>query len=290
MNTTHAWAARAIHPAASVVAVDRPTGELGPQLLTLDTPRGPARAVLRTAAPEQAGRLVTEAAALSAAAAAGVPAPRLIAYDETGASTGSVAVLSTFVGGSSQIAAEPDDERLRATGRAVAVLAGTRAQATPALPRRDRSLADVDFDHSGNPLLLEARAALDELPMPAGPEVLVHGDLWQGNTMWDANTLTALIDWDAAGVGHPGIDLANVRCDAAVLFGVPAAHTVLDGWREVADDPEWLAYFDVVAALSTPADIGAFLPAMRAQGRADLSAATTTQRRDDYLREALQAL
>lgn len=290
MNATHAWAARTVDPAATVTAVACPTGPNGPQLLTLDTPGGTTRAVLRTAPADEVGRLATEAAALSAAAEAGVPAPRLIAYDETGADAGVVAVLSTFVPGSSRIAEEPDEERLRAVGRATAVLATTQARASPALPRRERSLSDVDFDHSGSPLLTDAGALLMELPVPAGPEVLVHGDLWQGNTMWEGNTLTALIDWDAAGVGHPGVDLGNVRCDAAVLYGLPAARVVLDGWLAAADEPEWLAYFDVVAAVSTPADLGWFLPSMRAQGRTDLAAEVTTSRRDAFLRAALEVI
>ena len=288
MNTAHSWAARAVHPTATVTAVEHPSGPSGPELLTLMSPAGTTRAVLRTASAP--ARLATEAAALLAAADAGVPAPRLLAYDETGAEAGRVAVLSTFVPGSSLIASAPDPGRLRAVGRVAAMLATKPTRASPSLPRRDRSLSDVDFDHTGNVLLTDARAALDALPVPDGPEVLVHGDLWQGNTMWEGNTLTAVIDWDAAGVGHPGIDLGTLRCDAAVLYGPPAAATILDGWREAAEAPEWLAYFDVLAAISTPADMGWFLAAIHRQGRTDLDAATATSRRDAYLREALAAL
>jgi aminoglycoside phosphotransferase (APT) family kinase protein len=170
------------------------------------------------------------------------------------------------------------------------MLATKPARASPSLPLRTRSLSDVDFDHSTSPLLTHARTTLNALPIPAGPQVLVHGDLWQGNTMWEGDELTAVIDWDAAGVGHPGIDLGTLRCDAAVLYGPPAADTVLMGWREAADDPEWLPYFDLLAALCTPADMSAFLPAIHRQGRADLDARTATSRRDAYLRDALEAI
>ncbi|TDP97053.1 aminoglycoside phosphotransferase family protein [Labedaea rhizosphaerae] len=288
MNTTHAWAARAVHPTATVIAVEYPSGPRGPELLTLTSPGGTTRAVLRTASAP--ALLATEASALLAAAEAGIPAPRLIAYDETGADAGTVAVLSTFVPGSSLIAAAPDAGRLRAVGRVAAMLATKPARASPNLPWRDRSLSDVEFDHSTSPLLTQARAVLDELPVPDGPRVLVHGDLWQGNTMWAGNTLTAVIDWDSAGVGHPGIDLGNLRCDAAVLYGPSAASAVLDGWRETADDPDWLPYYDILAAICTPADMGYFMPPLHRQGRTDLDAHTAVTRRDAYLREALDAI
>jgi Ser/Thr protein kinase RdoA (MazF antagonist) len=285
VNATRTWAAQAIDPAATVTAVDHPSGPSGPELLTLETPDGTTRAVLRTAPPGDGTRLATEAAALLAAAEAGVPAPHLIAYDPD-----AVAVLSTFVPGSSQIAKAPDPDRLRAVGRVSAMLAGKPARASPSLPLRSRSLADVTFDHSASPLLTHAQKLLDALPVPTGPQVLVHGDLWQGNTMWDGNTLTAVIDWDAAGVGHPGIDLGTLRCDAAVLHGPPAARTVLDGWREAAAAPEWLAYYDILAAICTPADMTSFVTAIHTQGRTDMDAQTATSRRDAYLEEALTAI
>jgi aminoglycoside phosphotransferase (APT) family kinase protein len=80
---------------------------------------------------------------------------------------------------------------------------------------------------------------------------LVHGDLWCGNTLWDGSRLTAVLDWDCAGVGPPGIDLGSLRCDAAWCHGIEAAEHVLDGWeaetgRTASDVPYW----DAVAALS----------------------------------------
>jgi aminoglycoside phosphotransferase (APT) family kinase protein len=64
--------------------------------------------------------------------------------------------------------------------------------------------------------------------VPQGGTGLVHGDLWQGNTLWAGERCEGILDWDAAGVGHPGIDLATLRLDAAVMFGLPAAAV---SWR-----------------------------------------------------------
>jgi aminoglycoside phosphotransferase (APT) family kinase protein len=37
------------------------------------------------------------------------------------------------------------------------------------------------------PLLARAEQQVSELPVPGGTTVLVHGDLWQGNTLWSAD-------------------------------------------------------------------------------------------------------
>ena len=121
--------------------------------------------------------------------------------------------------------------------------------------------------------------------------VFVHGDLWQGNTLWRGEALVGMVDWDAAGVGHPGIDLGTLRLDAAILFGPPAAAEVLEGWRRQAGQTaEVVAYWDVVAALTTPTDMGQWLPVAHDHGPVDLDEATLKGRRDAFLRAALDQL
>ena len=43
---------------------------------------------------------------------------------------------------------------------------------------------------------------------PAG---FVHGDLWHGNTIWDGDVLSGILDWDCGGVGAAGVDLGSLR-------------------------------------------------------------------------------
>jgi aminoglycoside phosphotransferase (APT) family kinase protein len=121
-----------------------------------------------------------------------------------------------------------------------------------------------------------------------GPSGLVHGDLWQGNAVWDGDRLVALIDWDCAGIGPAGVDLSSLRCDAPLCFGLDAADRVLDGWAEAAGRPaEDVAHCDFVAALCTPRDIGWFAESIAGQGRPDLSRELLRSRRDEFLEAAL---
>jgi Ser/Thr protein kinase RdoA (MazF antagonist) len=155
-------------------------------------------------------------------------------------------------------------------------------------------------DASGRQRLATEAAALlfaegHRLPaprlLPQRPTVFVHGDLWQGNTLWTADTYMGMVDWDAAGAGHPGIDLGTLRCDAAVVFGLPAAAEILRGWREATGRPaEATAYWDLVAALTTPTDMARWLPVAHHHGRADLTTASLNTRRDAFLRAALDQL
>jgi hypothetical protein len=79
--------------------------------------------------------------------------------------------------------------------------------------------------------------------------------------------------------------------DAAIVFGLPAADVVLDGWRQaIGQEPNAMAYWDLVAALTTPTDMATWLPVAHDHGRADLDTLTLNGRRDACLRAALDQL
>lgn len=142
-----------------------------------------------------------------------------------------------------------------------------------------------------SPLLDAADEVVSRIPAPEGGTVFVHGDLWQGNTLWVGETFVGMVDWDSAGAGHYGVDLGSLRLDAAIHFGQPAAAEILDGWREATGrEPGGVAYWDVVAALNTPADLSSFVSASHENGRPDLDAPMVNGRRDAFLHTALDRL
>lgn len=295
-----AWAASASE--APITVVTSLNGGAGPWLLQLGSGGRFGEVVLRTgdaAQPDVSARLRTEAAALVQAADHGLPAPRLIAADLTADAADSLAVLTTVVRGSSQIPASAVPERLRALGSAAAALHAVRMEPRPDLPLRERPIADVDFaalrrDFGPSALFEEAEQAVAQGAALPDETVFVHGDLWHGNTLWSGNTLTGMVDWDSAGASHFGVDLGSLRCDAAVLFGGQAPDEVLNGWRSTAMrpdvSPETIAYWDLVAALTTPPDLDDVLDVFARQGREDFNAALLNARRDTFLRTALERL
>jgi aminoglycoside phosphotransferase (APT) family kinase protein len=131
-----------------------------------------------------------------------------------------------------------------------------------------------------SPLLHLADEVVRRHGPPRGEQVLLHGDVWPGNLVWEGDHCAGLIDWKTTGVGDPGVDLGNLRFQAAHRDGPDAAELVLEGWedemgRRAAD----IAYWDAVAALNTRTDLDA-----------QESAVGATERRDAFLVAALQGL
>jgi aminoglycoside phosphotransferase (APT) family kinase protein len=206
-------------------------------------------------------------------------------------------MLLEWLPGTSRIPAGPDERRLRAIGAAAARVHAVDLVPSDALPLRERPIADMDFarirrEHGTSRLLTDAERIV-AASRPEGERVaLTHGDLWHGNTLWDGEELSALLDWDAAGAGAAGVDLGSLRGDAAICYGLEAADLVLAGWEAEAGRPaENMAYWDAVAALSSPPDMGWVAGTIADQGRPDLDdGPLLTARRDAFLRQALHRL
>jgi aminoglycoside phosphotransferase (APT) family kinase protein len=287
------WAANQMGAGARAVAVKGLRAGGGPWQLRIDHSGTVLEAVLRVGDTSTRQLLATEAAALALAEDHRLAAPRLLAADLDGAAAGRPALLMTVLAGTSTIPTTASTARLQALGAAAATLHAVATTPRPGLPLRQRPLADVDFAamrraRGSSPLLEAAAERVNQAPIPQGGIGLVHGDLWQGNTLWAGERCVGMVDWDAAGVGHPGIDLGTLRLDAAILFGLPAAAVVLEGWRQaIGQQLHAMAYWDLVAALTTPTDMATWLPVVHDHGRPDLDAATLNSRRDAFLHAAL---
>jgi aminoglycoside phosphotransferase (APT) family kinase protein len=225
---------------------------------------GGGAVVLRTSGPEVAGQQALEVQGIGIAQANQLPVAGVIAAQ---ADDGGAWLLLEYVDGSSQQPAEPDPDRLAALG-AIGARISAADPGDAELPLVEHPIPDVDFDEmrAAAPAqpLLEAACERVAAITPADPVRFVHGDLWWGNTLWRSGDLAAVIDWDCAGLGAAGIDLGSLRGDAALCYGLAAVDLVLAGWeREAGRAAESVAYWDLVAALSAPPDIGYFLPGDR---------------------------
>lgn len=256
---------------------------------------GEAALVLKAARPDPAEgtRFATAAAALELAAAHDIAAPRPVAQDLTGEHSW-LALLTTLLPGTSSIAADITPARLRALGAAAARIHLVPGTPSRELPVRARALDGYDLNEgsqptASTPLLQQAREVIAAGSPGDEPIGFVHGDFWQGNTLWDGDRYAGAVDWDFAGFGPAGVDLGSLRADVVVLHGPRAAAEVLAGWEEAASgSAPNLAWWDLVAGVSTPDDMGGWLPNFHAQGRTDLDLGTVTRRRDEYVDQALR--
>jgi aminoglycoside phosphotransferase len=259
-----------------------------PWLVSVGAPDGSElKAVVRIGPVGDVEDIRTEAAALRFAHANGLAVPNVIAVRDD---PHRALLLIETVKGSSTIPVEPNASQLRTLGAFAATL---NALVPPAgFARRTRSIVGVDFaklrrEAPPQPLLQQAETIVDSYS-PASRDGMVHGDLWQGNSLWLGDQLAGVIDWDCAGIGPAGIDLGSLRLDAAMSFGLQAAEPVLEGWESVGGTATDVPYWDLVAALSTPPEIDWFADAIHGQGRPDLTRELLRSRRDQFLQFALQ--
>jgi aminoglycoside phosphotransferase (APT) family kinase protein len=89
------------------------------------------------------------------------------------------------------------------------------------------------------------------------PLVLVHGDFWPGNILWQGDRLAAILDWETACLGDPLADLGNARLEILFFFGPEAMQAFTEQYLALtAWDTTDLSYWDLVAALRVAGQLG----------------------------------
>jgi len=276
-------------------SIHRPSGTF--RLRVEGTSTGATDLILKVSVPRSItdGMLITNARALRLAETHGLAGPRLIAADLDGRASGTVATLETFLSGSSDLPPMVSAARLREAGAAIArvnaVVLAPQADLPPWRAADDRAADRRRGRTPTTPLLKQADERVWSHGVPAAASVFLHGDVWGGNMLWEDDRCVALIDWKGAGVGDPGVDLGSLRMQMALQYGQDAPAHVLEGWqRQAGRAPIAVPYWDAVAALNTPTVIhGEWLPGFAGDG-SPLDTAAVTERRDAFLRTALDEL
>ena len=218
----------------------RPLEASSSTVLAVELGRGSARQCLVLRLHDQAwfleegaSALAREAAALSVAAAAGLPAPRLVAWSNRRPA----ALLMTTLPGAPELLI-PDPGAVRDV-----------LERIHALPTA--SLAEWSYRayHEGitvtrpswwrDAATWERVARLAGAPPDIAEPVVIHRDFHPGNLLWVEGRLGGVVDWVEACVGPAAIDVSHMRVNLAVLHGPVVADGVIAG------DPAW----DLEAAL-----------------------------------------
>jgi aminoglycoside phosphotransferase (APT) family kinase protein len=181
--------------------------------------------------PGAPGSMALEAAAMSAAGAAGLPVPEIVALDAEGVKLGSSGLVMTRVPGEALPQRILRDDRYGAArarlGEQLAVflarLHDLDPTRLPGLAPLD-SLADyqrryAEVDDVSPTFELSESWLIDRRP-ESGPAVVTHGDLRLGNFLVDEGGLTAVIDWEFVHLGDPLEDIAFLATKAW-RFGSP---------------------------------------------------------------------
>ena len=223
-----------------------------------------------------------EHALLGAAHQAGLLAPRPIALDMSGQHWPDPCLLLDYIDGTIGVPQGEVDAGFRSMAEGLHKVHTASLAGFPALPLRLDPIPELigflpdGARWDGLRADLERRGAA---PF-AGAPVLLHGDYWPGNLVWQGTRLVGLLDWEDAAVGDPLSDVACACLELRYKLGAPAmtafvkayeAHRPVDHARLSL----WLAYVSAAALRYMGAwGLDATLEAhMRANARATLEEA-----------------
>ena len=119
-------------------------------------------------------------------------------------------------------------------------------------------------------------------PQSQNQPVLLHGDYWPGNMLWEKGKLVSIIDWEDASIGDPLSDLSNARLEMLWAFGVEAMKVFTQVYQSKMGHLDFtnLAYWDLQAALKPASAISSW----------GLKQRTEEKMREQYLWFAQRAL
>ena len=181
-----------------------------------------------------------------------IPAPRSIALDAAGESTGEAGHLMTLVPGAVDLERTEDDD-LGVLARALASIHAVRPEHQP---RTYQSWAwsakYVVPDWSREPAAWKRAFEILEEDPPSSEEVFLHRDFQSRNVLWTGAVITGVVDWVETSWGPAWLDVAHCRTNLAILHGTEVADRFGAAYRRLTGR-EAVPYFDVV-------DIVGFLP------------------------------
>ncbi|MEO0565706.1 MAG: aminoglycoside phosphotransferase family protein, partial [Chloroflexota bacterium] len=136
-------------------------------------------------------------------------------------------LFTSHVHGSPSMETAPTNAQMKAT---VAELVTIHRTPPPSkLPSAEQrivaKLARVPtvFDEAVYEREVRGALALHWPPKQSNSPVLLHGDYWPGNLLWEGDRLSAVIDWEDTGVGDPLFDMANTYRELLWIYGENAA-------------------------------------------------------------------
>jgi len=153
-----------------------------------------------------------------------IPAPRVLAVDPTGESTGVPALLMTRVPGRKDLTPTDPKAWLRQIAGMAARIHELDVDAEPYWWKK----RDVPVPPwASRPADWRAAADLVRGPAPAHEVRFAHGDYQHFNFLWQRGRLTGVVDWVVACRGPADVDVGHCRLNLAVLYSAELAAAFL---------------------------------------------------------------
>ncbi|WP_211652966.1 phosphotransferase family protein [Planococcus alpniumensis] len=226
-----------------------------------------------------------EAMSLELAEKADIPAPHILAFDESGEACGMPAVLMTKVPGAVILPPAYDSAWLDGLAETLAEIHRHKAESFPyeyfayndarRLERPKWSRVEGDW----------MRAFY--IVAAGGPPVeycLIHRDYHPGNILWEEGRVSSVVDWVNTCRGPAGVDVGHCRVNLAQLYGTRVANEFLDAYeRHAGESFAYDPYWDLLSLIDTLDGSPAVYPGWKTFGMTGLSDELVRYRLDEYL-------
>lgn len=229
-------------------------------------------------------------------AAAGIPVPSPLWLDESATLLPTPYVVTAFVAGNMDFAL--DQANSYAAQMATQLAAIHRVTGWEGLPLAagcGELAARQPLNEAMGEGMIRAALARHGLAQPQNEPVLLHGDFWPGNVLWEGGKLTAVLDWEDAKQGDPLLDVAISRLDLAWIFSPKAMEVFTRRYGELtAVSPTNLPYWDLCAALRfirlAGEDLAGWAAYYRPFHRPDITEQTIRRSYHRFVEQAIAAL
>lgn len=190
-----------------------------------------------------------EAAVLTLLAGTPVPAPGLVAVDETGRTAGVPAVLMTALRGGLVWQPLDRDEWLDALVAMIITIHQTTV--VPGLREWEAYAPEgVPPPGSEHQWAWELALAAYDDDRPVSQRVFLHRDFHPGNVLWEDGRISGVVDWGAACVGPPEEDIAHCRVNLARHHSQCVADDFLRRWLKATGRSDYHPYWDLLDVVS----------------------------------------
>ena len=100
----------------------------------------------------------------------------------------------------------------------------------------DESIPTYILAHPQGQVVWKAMRKLHPAMQKTLPAI-VHIDYWAGNILWEGEQISAVVDWEEAAYGDPGIDVAYCRMDMILMGMQSAADEFLQAYEAETGTP-----------------------------------------------------
>ncbi len=225
------------------------------------------------------------------------PAPRPLFLDRAGGPFGGPTVLMSRLPGKPLLAPLDVADYIAQTAQMLARLHRLPIDELGFLHDQrvhiERDLAESDESERDDLLRTVCAAAAAEWPgvaQASSLRVLVHGDYWPGNLLWNRGRLVGVVDWEQSRLGDPASDVATCRGDLSILFGLEAGNEFLRDYLQAANVRiERRRFWDLLISSWAVREIENWARVYPLLGRPDLTPALARDRIRAFAEAALDA-